>query len=110
MPSIEARSTSGRIELILPDKAAFHLEATAEHGDATNDYGPAIQKEVDGRTAVLKGSVGAGPTVHLTVSRGSVEVRKEGTEPSDTMAPPPPPNAPPPPKVPKNPKDTEVKM
>jgi DUF4097 and DUF4098 domain-containing protein YvlB len=108
MPSIEARSGIGRIELILPVKAAFHLEATAERGDAMNDYGPAIQKEVDGRTAVLKGNVGSGPTVHLTASRGSVEVRKEGSEPGDSA--PPTPSRPPAPPRAKDLKDTEVKM
>jgi hypothetical protein len=40
--AIEARSGSGRIELLLPEKAAFQLEATAERGDAVNDFSPAI--------------------------------------------------------------------
>ena len=102
MPSIEARSGVGRVELILPEKATFHLEATAERGEATNDYGSAIQKQVDDRTAVLKGNVGSGPTIHITATHGSVEVRKEGSEPGDS-APPTPPQV-------KNPKDTEIKM
>lgn len=106
MPSIEARSDFGRIEVVLPEKAAFHLEATAERGDTVNDYGAPLQREVDGRTSVLKGNVGSGPTVHITASHGTIEVRKEGTEPSDEGAPTPP-GAP---KPPPNPKDTEVKM
>jgi len=55
LPAIQARSGSGRIELLLPEKASFQLEATADRGDALNDYGPPIQKEMDGRTATLKG-------------------------------------------------------
>jgi putative adhesin len=112
MPTIEVRSGTGRVELIVPEKAAFQLEATAEHGDAINDYGPPIQKESDGRTSVLKGSVGSGPTVHLTANRGSVEIRKEGTTPSDIGAPAPPDAPPAPPKVPraKDLKDSEFKM
>lgn len=106
MPGIEARSDFGRIELVLPDKAAFHLEATAERGDTVNDYGPPLEKEMDGRTSTLKGNIGTGPTVHITASHGTIEVRKEGTEPSDEGAPTPPG----PPKPPPNPKDTEVKM
>ena len=112
MPSIEARSNVGRIELILPEKATFQLEATAERGEAVNDYGSPIEKQMDGRTAILKGNLGSGPTVHLTAGHGSVEVRKEGTSASDAKDMP---DAPQPPKAPKAPrakdlKDSEVKM
>jgi len=86
LPKIEAHSGVGRIDLVLPDKAAFQLQATAEHGEATNDFGPAIQKETDGRTATLKGTVGTGPMIRITADRGSVSVRKEGTPPSDHPA------------------------
>ena len=82
LSSIEAHSGTGRIDLVLPEKAAFQLQATAERGEAVNDFGPQIQKEVEGRTATLKGKVGDGPSIHLTASRGSVSVRKEGTLPS----------------------------
>src|SRR5207244_1311170 len=40
LPAIDARSGAGKIELLLPDKAAFQLEATAKMGDAVNDFGP----------------------------------------------------------------------
>ena len=49
---------SGRIELVLPEKAKFDLQATAERGEAVNDFGDAIQKETEGRTSTLKGRVG----------------------------------------------------
>ena len=61
MPSIEARTGSGRVDLILPEKATFQLDATAERGEATNDFGAQIQKESDGRSATLKGKVGKAP-------------------------------------------------
>ncbi len=61
LSSIEAHSGAGRIDLVLPEKAAFQLQATAERGEAVNDYGPQIQKEVEGRTATLTGKVGDGP-------------------------------------------------
>jgi DUF4097 and DUF4098 domain-containing protein YvlB len=109
MPSIEARSGWGNIDLALPEKAAFQLDATAEHGDAVNDFGGPLQKEVEGRTATLKGKVGEGPLVRLTATRGSVEVRKEGTPPSVEQSPDRP-NPPKPPKTPKNLKDTEIKL
>jgi hypothetical protein len=98
LPSIEARSGGGSIELVLPEKAAFQLHATAERGDAVNDFGPSIQREMEGRTAVLKGNVGNGPAIHLTANRGSVSVRKAGTAPTPPR----------PPALPKPPKSTEV--
>jgi DUF4097 and DUF4098 domain-containing protein YvlB len=106
LPSIEARSGNGRIDLVLPAKAAFDLQATAERGEAVNDYGAPIEKDMEGRTATLKGRAGDGPTIRLTARRGSVSVRREGSLPS---AIPPAPGAPPKtPKPPKKSKDSEV--
>jgi hypothetical protein len=113
MPAIEARSGIGNIDLVVPDKATFQLDATAEHGDAVNDYGPALRKEVEGRTAVLKGTTGDGPMVRLTTTRGSVDVRKDGTPSSVDSAPAPdiaPPRTPKTPKPAKSLKDTEIKL
>ncbi|HTS25244.1 MAG TPA: DUF4097 family beta strand repeat-containing protein [Bryobacteraceae bacterium] len=111
LPSIEARSGVGRIDLILPSKGTFELEATAERGEVVNDYGPPIEKETEGRTSTLKGRVGEGPTVRLTANRGSVSVRKEGTLPSEIPPPPGPPGKipkpPQPPKIPKS-KDSVI--
>lgn len=110
MPAIEARSGIGNIDLALPEKANFQLEATAERGDVVNDYGPPLEHAVEGRTATLKGSAGDGPLVRLTATHGSVDVRKEGTPPSVESAPDGPPRLPKLPKLPKNLKDSEVKL
>jgi hypothetical protein len=112
MPSIEAHSGAGRIELVLPPKAAFQLEATAEHGEATNDFGDPIQKESDGHSATLKGKVGDGPLIRVTASRGSVEVRKEDTEAAAPAAPAPTaaPKEEQTKKVGKSLKETEIKL
>jgi hypothetical protein len=83
---IEARSNVGRIELVLPDRANFDLQATAEHGEAVNDYGSALQRETEGRSNTLRGKVGDGPSIRITANRGSVSVRREGTMPSDVPA------------------------
>ena len=109
LAAIEARSGAGKIELLLPEKAAFQLDATAQRGDAVNDYGPPIQKDVDGRAATLKGKSGDGPMIKLTANRGWISVRKEGTMPSEVLpdAPPRPPKAP---KAPRDLKDSEIKM
>jgi DUF4097 and DUF4098 domain-containing protein YvlB len=111
LPSIDARSGVGRIDLILPPKATFDLQATAERGEVVNDFGSPIEKETEGRTSTLKGKVGEGPTLRLTANHGSVSVRKEGTLPS--AIPPPPggggkiPKPPSPPK-PKSTKDSVI--
>ena len=62
-------------------RASFQLQATSQRGDAVNDFGPQIQKEVEGRTAMLKGKVGDGPTIRLTSDRGTIPVRREGAPP-----------------------------
>jgi DUF4097 and DUF4098 domain-containing protein YvlB len=106
MPSIEARSGNGDISLVVPDKAAFQLDATAEHGDAENGYGSPLEQHASGHSATLKGKTGDGPTVRLTARRGSVAVRKGDLPPA-------PPKAPKPPVAPAPPKnigDTEVKL
>jgi DUF4097 and DUF4098 domain-containing protein YvlB len=106
LQGIEARSGYGNIELALPEKASFQLNATATRGDATNDFGAAIHKETDGQTNILKANVGNGPTVRLTADRGSVEVTKAGDVPNPPEAPP----KPPAPKSPKDIKDSEIKL
>lgn len=75
---IEARSRSGRIELILPPRAAFRLHASTDQGEAINDFGPPIEKHSEGRAASLKGGMGQGPAINLTTRRGTVAVRKAG--------------------------------
>jgi DUF4097 and DUF4098 domain-containing protein YvlB len=108
MPSIEALSGFGNIDLVVPDKAAFQLDATAERGDAVNDFGSPLEREAFGRRVTLRGKVGEGLLVRLTATRGSVDVRKQGTPPSIESIP----NPPRPPKMPKipNPRDTEIKL
>ena len=83
VPAIDAHTASGRIDLILPEKAAFQLDGAVDRGDATNDFGPAIQQTSNGHSATLKGKVGDGPLVHITSTRGAISVRKEGATESD---------------------------
>jgi DUF4097 and DUF4098 domain-containing protein YvlB len=112
MAAIEARSGFGNIDFVVPDNAAFQMNATAERGDVVNDFGPPLERETFGRSANVKGKVGDGPMVRLTATRGSVEIRRHGTPSSIDSAPEHPPHAPRPPKAPniKNPKDTEIKL
>lgn len=98
MPAIDAQSDAGRIDVVMPPKATFQLEATAERGEAEDDFGPPIERQMQGRSATLKGKVGDGPMVRLVARHGSVAVRKEGNPPSDDA------------KSSKSLKDTEIKM
>jgi hypothetical protein len=108
MAPITARSGVGRVTLILPEKATFDLQATAEKGDASNEFGPQLHLERQNRTGTLTGKVGDGPQIRITASRGTVVVRKEGNAAGVEAVPdPPPPGSP---KVLRNLKDAEVKM
>ena len=86
LPKIEVHSAVGRIDLVLPDKAGFQLQATAERGEAINEFGPPLEREVEGRTAILRGNIGNGPMIRITSDRGSVSVRKEGPAPPERPA------------------------
>ena len=80
LAKIEARSHSGQISLVLPDKASFQLVATTDHGDAVNDFGAPIRKESAGQSSSLKGEVGQGASIHVVTERGSITVSKAGAE------------------------------
>jgi hypothetical protein len=113
LPRIDAHSGSGAIELLLPEKAEFQLQAMAEHGDAVNDFGAPIETQVEGRAAVLRGAQGNGPLIRIIADRGSVAVRKEGSARGlEAPAPPKPPTPPVPPKAPAsvNLNNSEVKL
>ncbi|MBV9507424.1 MAG: DUF4097 family beta strand repeat protein [Acidobacteriia bacterium] len=95
LPRIDAHSTSGEIELALPENAEFQLQATAERGEAVNDFGSPINTQVEGRRAMMTGAVGSGPSIRITSDRGAVAVRKQGSAPSVRVPQPPRPPAPP---------------
>lgn len=110
LPSIEARSSGGSIEVVLPDKAPFQLSATSDRGEAVNDYGPQVERTTDGRAGTLK-KTGEGPLIHLSTDRGTVAVRKAGT-PRSTALPPAQPDRgpdrrPSPPRPPRPPSGTD---
>jgi hypothetical protein len=105
LAAIEARSGSGKIELLLPEKAAFQLEATAERGDAVNDYGPPIMKQSEGRSATLKGRVGDGPNIKIRAN-SRLDLSAQGRDDAERGGPMPP-RAP---KPPKDLRDSEIEM
>jgi DUF4097 and DUF4098 domain-containing protein YvlB len=71
---------SGNIELAVPQKAGFALSATTDHGDIENDFGDGLKEQSSGRGGRLEGTVGSGPDVTLATDRGTITVRKSGSE------------------------------
>ena len=76
---IEARTRTGNIDLAVPANAKFDLSATTAHGEASNDFGPPLRVENDGRRSSIAYSNG-GASVTLHTDHGDVTVRKASTE------------------------------
>ena len=92
LSKINARTRSGKAELILPAGAKLDLKAEVKKGQIQNDFGEPFRVREDGRASTLTGSTGGGPEVKIEVDRGDIEVRKWTNE--DAPAPPAAPVAP----------------
>jgi len=90
LSKINARTRSGKAELILPIGAKLDLKAAVKKGQIENDFGEPFRVGEDGRAATLTGSNG-GPEVKIEVDRGDIEIRKWTNEdapaPSAPVAP-----------------------
>lgn len=115
MGQIDIDNKNGSVEVGLPEKAGFVVNAQTNHGDIDNEFG---LKEVDNDhndSKALNGTVGSGgPTVRIQTTDGDVTVRKSAVEPLPPSPPPPPKitMVPPPPaslKAPKEPKEPKIK-
>ncbi len=98
--SMQVENRRGDIQIFLPDKAGFQLDARARNGEIQSDFG---ELKVDNaREATASGTVGGGgPRLVITNEHGTIEIRK-GTLAEALPAPPAPP-APPSPKAPRLP-------
>jgi DUF4097 and DUF4098 domain-containing protein YvlB len=84
----DVRTRSGDIEFAIPEKAQLDLSASTDRGEISNDFGSVFQGSQSGHGASLKGTLGSGPRVVLSTSRGTVNVRKSsGTEQTSTIRP-----------------------
>ena len=77
---IAVHSTSGNIELALPQAAKFALNASTERGEIQNDFGDSLRESSEGHGAKLAGTVGSGPDVDLVTTHGTITVRKAAQE------------------------------
>ena len=79
------RTRAGNIDLALPESANFQLLANTRRGEIENDFGGDLTETTEGHGALLKGTVGVGPDLDLETRRGTITVRKAGSD--DTRAP-----------------------
>ena len=76
LPKMDLHLRNGDISVSVPANAGFTIDGRTRQGDATNDFGPPVQAETEGRAGTLKGRVGAGPVLNLNTDRGSVTLKK----------------------------------
>ena len=85
LAAIDARSGSGKIELLLPEKAAFQLDATAERGDAVNDFGPQIREAVGRAQRDAEGQSGR-RTEHQAHGQSRLDLGAQGRHHAERSA------------------------
>ena len=81
----QARSGSGKIELLLPEKANFQLDATAERGDAVNDFGLA-DPEAIGRAQRDAQGQGGRRAEHQDYGQSRVDFGAQGRHDAERSA------------------------
>lgn len=74
------RTRAGNIDVALPEGANFQLLASTRRGEIENDFGGDLTETTEGHGALLKGSVGMGPDLNLETTRGTITLRKAGSE------------------------------
>ncbi|OLE57092.1 MAG: hypothetical protein AUG13_05690 [Chloroflexi bacterium 13_1_20CM_2_59_7] len=105
--SMQVENRRGDIQIYVPDKAGFQLEAKARGGEVESDFGELkINNANDQATAT--GTVGGGgPHLVINNEHGTIEIRKGSALAEAPPAPPASPKAPRAPAAPKAPAVTE---
>jgi DUF4097 and DUF4098 domain-containing protein YvlB len=109
MGSMQVDNRKGDIQIYLPDKAGFQVDARARNGEVESDFD---QLKIDNSNdqAVATGTIGGGgPHVVVNNEHGTIEIRKASSlaEAPETPNPPKAPKAPRAPEPPKTPQVTE---
>ncbi|MGI9102673.1 MAG: DUF4097 family beta strand repeat-containing protein [Terriglobales bacterium] len=100
---VEINNRRGTVQLLLPEHAAFKIDASAHRGEIESDFSE-IQVQSDRRDHHALGTVGnGGPQVKVVDEQGDVQIRKSGAVET------PPPPAPPKPAKPSGKQKTELK-
>jgi DUF4097 and DUF4098 domain-containing protein YvlB len=91
--SIQLENRSGDIQLYVPDKSGFQIDARARNGEIETDF-DAIKVNSSDDQATASGAVnGGGPHVVVNNEHGSIEIRK-GSAVAEAPEPPKPPKSP----------------
>jgi len=97
--SMQVDNRKGDVQIYLPDKAAFQLDARARDGEIESDFSELKISSTD-EQATANGTVGGGgPHIVVNNEHGTIEVRRSTTPPE----PPTPPTAPKAPRAPRAP-------
>jgi len=74
--SVEVSNVRGDIEISVPDKSGFQVEAASDNGEIQSDFDLTIDNKA--RNATAKGTVGkGGPMLRLKTNRGTIQIRKQ---------------------------------
>jgi hypothetical protein len=112
---VEVEVRKGEIELALPEKSSFRIDASSRHGEVESDFtGPNLKVNQEEDSPSITGSHGqGGPAIRLTNSYGTISLVHLGkhhdkgdkvTAPPTPPTPPGLPTTPKPPALPKLPK------
>src|SRR5713226_4261624 len=97
--SMQVSNRNSDIQIYLPDKSAFQLDAHSRGGEIESDF-DALKIDNRDDQATANGAIGTGgPNLVITNEHGGIELRK-GSSLAESPTPPRPPHAPAPPKVP----------
>jgi DUF4097 and DUF4098 domain-containing protein YvlB len=91
--SVQLENRKGDVQIYLPDKAGFQVDARSRGGDVETDFN---ELKADNREeqATLVGSVGGGgPHLVVTNEHGTIEIRKASSVAEAPPAPPSPPSS-----------------
>jgi DUF4097 and DUF4098 domain-containing protein YvlB len=77
--NIEITNQRQRIYVELPAKSGFQLDAQAQRGEVTNDFGVNVNTGDHNRSSSASATVGGGgPRIKLNNDRGDIEIHKAG--------------------------------
>ena len=104
--AIDITNRRGEVQVVLPEKAAFQLEATAQRGDINSEFED-VKVDNRGNQARATAVIGSGgPRVQISDDNGNIEIRKGSVIETPPAAPATPAEPAKPPKPPKTPKVT----
>lgn len=105
---VEVEVRKGEIELALPEKSNFRIDASSRHGEVESDFtGPGLKVNQEAESPSITGSHGqGGPAIRLTNSYGTISLQHLGKRHAEggEVTPPKPPASPKLPALPAPPK------